>query len=424
MKTKYVFTLTTAFLCTFAAQAQKNEIKALERAAKKQNPQEIQAAISGVEAVLSNASNAEKIQYYGVKANALTELALKGVNKDQNFASAADAFIEIQKLDAKSKYLVGNEKFQHVKTGLLQSAIADQDKKQFKTGAEKLYKTWLLDKKDYEKLYFAASFAVNGSDFEKALEYYTILKEADYSGEGTSYLAKNVITNNLDQFGSKADRDNAVKFKTHVEPKDEKIPSKRGEIYRNIALILVQDGKTDLAKQAIRDARVANPDDISLLTTEANLYYNEGDITSYKRIIEEAAAKDPNNAELFFNLGVVASNSKDNTTAVEYYKKAISIDPKYGDAYLNLAIAMMADEEKIVNEMNNLGNSKADNIRYDKLRAERMKMFENAMPYLEQAMPLLKSGDQAKLDAQKVLLDIYQMLELDDKYNRLKKEMF
>ena len=38
-------------------------------------------------------------------------------------------------------------------------------------------------KKDQEKLYYAASYAVNGQDYDLALKHYEELKNLNYSGE-------------------------------------------------------------------------------------------------------------------------------------------------------------------------------------------------------------------------------------------------
>jgi hypothetical protein len=47
---------------------------------------------------------------------------------------------------------------------------------------------------------------------------------------------------------------------------------KEREIFKNMALILVESGKTEEAKKAVAEARQANPDDTSLILTETNLY--------------------------------------------------------------------------------------------------------------------------------------------------------
>jgi tetratricopeptide (TPR) repeat protein len=130
--------------------------------------------------------------------------------------------------------------------------------KSYKEAANVLYSIYQLDKKDLETLYYAANFAIEGQDYESSLAYYKELKQQNYTGEGTNYIAKNKASNLDESFGSKETRDNMVKLGTHISPKEEKIPSKKGEIVRNIALILIQQDKLEEAKFAIAEARKEN----------------------------------------------------------------------------------------------------------------------------------------------------------------------
>jgi tetratricopeptide (TPR) repeat protein len=126
----------------------------------------------------------------------------------------------------------------------------------------------MLDKNDVDMLFYAAGYSVNAEDYDKAIEYYNELKKLNYSGESIIYYATNKATKVEENFGSKQLRDISVNSaKTHEKPRDEKTPSKRGEIYKNVALILVQQGKTNEAITAIQDARKINQDDESLLFT-------------------------------------------------------------------------------------------------------------------------------------------------------------
>jgi hypothetical protein len=58
------------------------------------------------------------------------------------------------------------------------------------------------------------------------------------------------------------------------------IPFKRGE-YKNMALILVW-GENRRGKKAIEEARAENPEDTSLILTQANLYLQTKDYETYK----------------------------------------------------------------------------------------------------------------------------------------------
>ncbi len=207
-----------------------------------------------------------------------------------------------------------------------------------------------------------------------------------------------------------------MKLGTHEKPKTEAIPSKRGEIYKNLALILVQKGKTEEAKKAIADARKTNPDDSSLILTEANLYLETKDFDTYKKLVNEALEKDPNNADLIFNLGVISAGAKNTADAEKYYTKAIEINPNYINAYINLAALKLEAEKPIIDEMNKLGTSAKDMKRYDVLKAQRESVFKGVIPYLKKANEL----DPQNEDVKKTLLGVYSALEMTAEAKALK----
>jgi hypothetical protein len=66
MKSKYVI-LTSVLLITVAAFAQKDQIKAAEKALKKGESQEAATILQGAESLIANATDAEKAQFFFVK---------------------------------------------------------------------------------------------------------------------------------------------------------------------------------------------------------------------------------------------------------------------------------------------------------------------------------------------------------------------
>ncbi len=425
MKSKYVV-LASALMISVSTFAQKDQIKAAEKAFKNGNSAEAKTILLQAESLISAATDSEKAQYYFVKGNTLLDLANKNIDVAKNQLDAAKAFQELiafEKVSGKSKYTSQAEtSIADIKGKLLNSAIEDGSNKKYSEAAKTLYTVYELDKSDLEKLYYAASYAVNAQEYDTALSYYNQLKSKNFSGEGMSYFAKNVLTEKEDYFGTtpeaKADRDSKVKLKVYIDPRDEKIPSKRGEIYKNIALILVQEGKVDEAKKALSEARVANPDDSSLTLTEADLYLKLEDFTTYKKLISEVLEKNPNDPDLLFNLGVISAKT-DAVEAEKYYKKAIEIKPDYVNAYLNLAILKLDGEKKIIDEMNKLGTSEKDNKRYEVLKKQRLAVFMDTLPFLEKANEL----DSANEDVATTLLNVYGALEMSDKKKALKAKM-
>lgn len=102
MKGKYVI-LTSALLVSVASFAQKDEIKAAEKAFKKGQAQEAVGILNGAEGLIANASDSEKAQYYYVKGNALLELANNKVEEDKNLSAAATSYINLIAAEKASK---------------------------------------------------------------------------------------------------------------------------------------------------------------------------------------------------------------------------------------------------------------------------------------------------------------------------------
>jgi tetratricopeptide (TPR) repeat protein len=422
MKSKYVI-LASALLISVATFAQKDQIKSAEKALKGGDAQGAITILNDAENMVANSKDVEQAQFYSVKANAYLDLANKKIEESKNLSLAAENYkklIDVEKASGKLKYSTqAAASITEIKGKLINSAIADSQASKHSEGAKKLYDAYLLDKKDTINLYYAASTAVNAQDFDLALPMYEELKQLNYSGKGTSYTAVNKISGNEDGFNSAKDRDLAVKLGTHEKPQTEAIPSKRGEIYKNLALILVQKGRSEDAKKAIADARKANPDDSSLILTEANLYLESKDFDTYKKLVGEALQKDPNNADLVFNLGVLSANAKNSADAEKYYLKAIEINPKYTNAYLNLAALKLEAEKPIIDEMNKLGTSAKDMKRYDVLKAQRENVFKAVIPYLKKANEL----DPKNEDVSKTLLGVYKALEMTAEAKALKATM-
>ena len=341
-----------------------------------------------------------------VNPKTISELAL-GLN----------ATLDYEKKSGKKIYTDDiNETISSYKPNMLNMAVSLGNANKYKEASQVLYSIYQLDKKDVENLYYAASYAVNGKDYEAALDYYNQLKTLNYSGEGITYVAKNLASGNDDSFKTKAERDNLVSLKTHINPREEKTPSRRGEIYKNIALILVEEGKNDEAKTAISEARKLNPEDTSLITVEAELYFKIKDFDTYKKLINEALEKNPKDVDLIFKLANVSAQTNNFLDAEKFYLKVIEIDPKYINAYISLAELKLNSDPAIVEEMNKLTTSVKDNKRYEVLKKNRTELFKSALPYYEKALELDAQNEIVRSN----LLSVYNFLEMTDKYKELK----
>ena len=195
-------------------------------------------------------------------------------------------------------------------------------------------------------------------------------------------------------------------------------------------MIYVQQGKNDLAEAAIKEAREIQPDDVSLLLNEADLYIrisnnsdNDEDRLLYrnkfKTLMEKAIELDPDNGILYYNLGVIYAEQGELALAKEKYSQAIKLVPDYVDAYLNLVSVILEDEVSIVDEMNSLGTSKKDNLRYDELKVKREDLYRECVPLLEE----LLNVSPTNIDALNTLKNIYGVLGNNEAFMKLKAKI-
>ena len=84
-----------------------------------------------------------------------------------------------------------------------------------------------------------------------------------------------------------------------------------------------------------------------------------------------------------------------------------------------MAVLILSEDTPIIEEMNTLGTSSADNKRYDELRALRQTIFEAAIPYLETTFKLKPKDVQAA----KTLMNIYRSTSNTDKYQAMKAKV-
>lgn len=403
-----ILALSLGFM-SIATFAQKKELKLAEKALKKLQYKEALAAISSTEGMLANMDPKLKAKYYFIKAQSLV-----GQNKYEAAGKSFNNLFNYEKEIGKQKY---TKTAQPMLSALVQkvSTLAVKnynDEKNYKEAAKNFELTYRLSPTDTSYLYNAAISASLHKDYDTSLKYYKELKDVGYTGISKIYKATSVISGKVENLGSKENRDAMVKLKQYTDPIEEVTPSKQPDIVKNIGYIYVNQGKTEEAISALKEARKSNPKDVNLILNEAQLYIKLKEMDKFSALMEEAVALDPTNPTLFFNLGVVNSNEGKNEEAIKYYKKAIELKPDYGDAYLNLSIAILAGEKEIVEEMNNnLSNFK----KYDALQVKQKDLYKKALPYLVKADSLNRSEDTVR-----TLLNIYDTLRMEKEADALR----
>ena len=303
-----------------------------------------------------------------------------------------------------------------LENAIITSAIGDQENENFISSAKKLYGAYKINPENNQLyLYYAASSSVSAKDYDQALAYYQILIDINYEGIETKYYITEVASGNEIEVGSESEFNLLKRTNDYSDPREEKTESKYPEIVKNVALIYNTLGEKDKALNAIKTAREANPDDVGLIITTANIYFELGDKEAFRSSMSEAIEKDPSNPVLYYNLGVVSADLGEDDAAIEYYKKSIELDPSNEDSYLNMVAVILQGEESIVDEMNSLGTSRSDNIRYDELKKIREDLYLQCVPILKDLVDLNQN-----IEAVRTLMNIYGTLGDNQGYMEMK----
>ena len=396
---KKLLTLVLVFTVTAVSFAQKDEIKALEKALKKSN-------------FAGNMDDKTKAKFLFLQAQALYA---NGAASDSDLDKTIKTLEELKNHESSIGKLRYTEDANEMKTKIYNSFLTKANSA-FESGKlaeasvayENIYK---ISPKDTSFLYNAALLSAQNNDYDTSLKHFIKLKELGYTGIKMTYRATNKETG----------RDFSVKtLKTHIKPVDVKEESKRADIVKNIASIYVSQGKNEQALAITKDARSEFPDDKELLLTEAVVLTKVGNNEQALVLFKKALEEDPNNANLNFNVGVTAMEANQYDVAKSAFEQALKLKPDYLNAAMNLSFIEVDKGNSLYDEMNKLGDSSADYKRYDELKAQKDQLFKAGAEILENFVA--NNPDVAEAGIFNQLANIYSALGETDKYNKYKEK--
>jgi tetratricopeptide (TPR) repeat protein len=419
MKKQIVVAL--ALLVSTFSFSQKDELKAAEKAIKNKDFADAKAAIQSAESLIGAADDKTKAKFYFLKGQALYA---NGAGSTEDTDGAIESFNMVKDIESKAGKMKYSSDVDEMKQSMLGNFLTKANtalqEKRFLQSSDGFNKAYRMSPKDTLYLYYAASTAVTAQDYDTSLKFYEELRDLGYKGEEIEYSATNKETGEPENFDSKSLRDFAVKGGTHILPKENKTDSRSGEIIKNIALIYISKGEDDKAITAIKEARAENPDDVSLIISEANIELKLGNDDKFKSLMEEATLKDPNNASLRYNIGVMTMKEGQYDAARTSFKKALELDPTMQDAALNISTTYIEEGNKLVEEMNGLGTSDADFKRYDELKEQKVQLFEEGANILVQ---FLDNNPNGTNDIFRQLNNIYLAIGEVDKAKMYKAKI-
>lgn len=400
--------------------AQKAELKNAEKAIKNDNFNSAKTILTSLKSMVPTMDDKYLAKYYYL--NAVANYA-KGTANQQEIDIVLESIKKLRATEMASGKKVYSDKIGEVEKEMTndfvtkaQNALKSKDYETSYINFERVYRA---SPQDTSFLYNAAVLATQNKSYDKALELYDELKKLGYTGITNEYYAVNVVNDENELFPNKDLRDVSVRTKSHKNPTDVTTDSKVGDMAKNVAIIYIDRGEDDKAIEAIEEAKKSNPDNFDLLVAESNVRYKLGQMDKYKELVTKAIELHPDNVDLVFNLGVVAAEAKDYDEAKKFYEKALEIDPEYVNAHLNLGALILAQEEDVIEEMNQLGTSAADDKKYEELKAKRRQLYIEAIPHLNNVLSINPSN----IGAAKTLMNIYSALDNTEKFNEMKEKV-
>lgn len=204
------------------------------------------------------------------------------------------------------------------------------------------------------------------------------------------------------------------------------------DLYNYYAFILGNELKNlEKSLEVIRAAKKLYPTDVELSKSEITILIKLNKINEAISEIQETIKSDPNNAALWFTLGVMYDELMDKATpdtpkrdeykanAKNAYIKAVEVDPSYYDAHFNLGVMVFNEARNILQEINNLGVSKADQQKERQLTPKANELLKAAMPQWEKLYEL-RPEERVVLETLQL---IYTRLKMYDKAEKVMNEL-
>ncbi|OCB78667.1 hypothetical protein [Flavobacterium crassostreae] len=318
------------FFISIKAVSQKEQIKNAQNEFKSDNLKVALDILTKSEYLIINAEDADKSEFYSLKAEIFRAFADKNIAVTTNLSAAVTSYQQL----IKEELLTGNliyivkarEAIDAIKKDLENRATTDIKNAKYRDGATKMYALYAMDKKDADNLYYSTSYFMMAKDYEAALRNYKELENINYTGKGVAYYAVNKKTKIEEEFASAMYRDASVNAGEYEKPRNAKIESKRTEICRNLAY----------------------------------LYTEKGDLVAAEVI----------------------------------YKKMIAFNPNFIEPYLDLAYLNLDKKKLLEDQMNTLGTSAKEMQIYDALKLKTEGFIKEALFYLKAGNALAPDNDK------------------------------
>lgn len=398
-------------LLSFPVFSQKSLLESAEHALNRGQYEQLLSFLTEKDSVISEATNQQQAFFYYLKGRAHSGLfASAQENKQENAQAAIRNYnlvkeIEQRELDSKltekSQPLLKN----HL-AFLVNSAIDYNQNKQYKDASRLFNNIYQLSPADTLFLYYSASIALIGEDYDFAESRYRQLIDLNYKGNDTLFLATNINTQLVESFGyNKELRELGLRQQKYNQANNYVESSKWAEINTNLGLILFNKKNYSEAENFLLDGFNADNSNLNAGLAVLELYQKTNRNALYLIYARRLMRAFPDNPSLQYNIGVYYYNRKDFERANKYFENAIENDLPTEDAHLMLANIVLSDDAEITQKLNELMNRRYSE-EYRQFYQQKTEIYQTALDYLQQASAI----NTENADVKNLIADIQQFL--------------
>ena len=174
-------------------------------------------------------------------------------------------------------------------------------------------------------------------------------------------------------------------------------------------------GDTASGLEVLKDGFKKFPDNQNILIELINYYLMRGIADEALDYLAIAKEEDPENISFYFAEGTLFDKLNRFEDAKRSYEYCLELDSNYFNAYYNLGVLYYNNAVKMYEEANKLNEIDE----YEQAKAFADDEVAKALPYIEKAHEI----DPDDIETMKTLKTLYYRMKLDDKYDKIIKEL-
>lgn len=297
---------------------------------------------------------------------------------------------------------------------LARRAIKASQQKEFKKAFDDFLRVYEIKKKpfinqlDTSMLYNGAIMAQNAKMYDTALAINKMLLDMGY--KGVTFSAVNKESGEKTVFPSREVMDRMVESGRFKDPSVE--GNVEPALYQTASSLALNQGDTAYYQKLVEEGRKKYPENAQLLRAELQILFDKKQYDKALGNLDQAIANEPKNPDMYYNKGVILQTEMERyDEALKSYQKTLELDSNYTDALYMTSIIYIDSANAVGDRMNDLPLDAE--TKYQKLKGKQKSIFEEALPYLEQAYKANPEDPQVV----KALRQVYRAL---GKYEKAK----